>query len=211
MEVSVLEVEPRPLGTKGSLNAMRRQGFIPGVCYGKGFDPKPVKILSNSIQEVLKRKKGTGSTLLRCSSKQDSSLEGLRVLLKQLSWDPLGKRLLNVDLHVVRMDETIETTVPIRTVGEAIGVKEQNGVLELMKHVLLIECLPEDIPEAIEVDVSGLRIGDVVHVSDIPLSPGLSIKDDPEEAVVTVAAPMREEEAAGAPEGGVVPEAAETE
>jgi large subunit ribosomal protein L25 len=210
MEGFILEVEPRPLGTKSSLKTMRREGFIPGVCYGKGFDSKPVKISTSSIQEVLKRKKVAGSTLLRCSSKQDANLEGLKVLLKQLAWDPIGKCLLNVVLHVVRMDETIETAVPIRTVGESIGVKEQSGVLELMKHSLVIECLPEDIPEAIEVDVSGLRVGDVVHVSDLPLSPSLSIKDDPEEAVVTLAAPMREEEAVEASEGEVLPEEAET-
>ena len=211
METSILEVEPRSLGTKGSLNAMRGEGFIPGVCYGKGFAAKPVKISANSIQEVLKKKRGEGSTLLRCSSKQDAGLEGLRVLLKHLAWDPLGKRLLNVDLHVVRMDETIETKVPIRTVGEPVGVKEQNGVLEIMKHSVLIECLPEDIPEAIEVDVSGLRIGDVVHASDLPLSSNIRIKEDPEEAVVTLAAPTREEEAEEVPEGEILPEGTETE
>lgn len=193
MEAEVLEVEPRAIATKGALNALRRQGLIPGVCYGKGFVAKPVQISKNSIQEVLKKRKGEGGTLLRCSSEMDSALQGLRVLLKQLEWDALGKNLLHVDLHVVRMDEVIETRVPIRTAGEPIGVKEDNGVLEVMKHTLTIECLPGDIPEVIEVDVSSLRIGDVLHVSDILAADNLRIKDDPAEAVIALASPTREE------------------
>jgi len=123
----------------------------------------------------------------------DSALKGLRVLLKQLEWDALGRHLLHVDLHVVRMDEMIETRVPIRTAGEPIGVKEGDGVLEVMKHALTIECLPGDIPEAIEVDVSGLRVGDVLHVADLPVAQNLRIKEDPAEAVIALASPTREE------------------
>lgn len=193
MEAEVLEVEPRAIVTKGTLNTLRRQGFVPGVCYGKGFVPKPVQISKKSIQEVLKKRKGEGSTLLKCSSEMDSALQGLRVLLKQLEWDALGRHLLHVDLHVVRMDEMIETRVPIRTAGEPIGVKEGNGVLEVMKHALTIECLPGDIPEAIEVDVSGLRIGDVLHVADLPVAQNLRIKEDPAEAVIALASPTLEE------------------
>jgi large subunit ribosomal protein L25 len=152
-----------------------------------------VQISKKSIQEVLKKRTGEGSTLLKCSSEMDSSLKGLRVLLKQLEWDAFGRHLLHVDLHVVRMDETIETRVPIRTAGEPIGVKEDNGVLEVMKHALTIECLPGDIPEAIEVDVSGLRIGNVLHVADLPVAQNLRIKEDPAEAVIALASPMSEE------------------
>jgi len=192
MEAEVLEVEPRAIVTKGTLNTLRRQGFVPGVCYGKGFVTKSVQISKKSIQEVLKKRKGEGSTLLKCSSEMDSALQGLRVLLKQLEWDAFGRHLLHVDLHVVRMDEMIETRVPIRTAGEPIGVKEGNGVLEVMKHALTVECLPGDIPEAIEVDVSGLRVGDVLHVADLPVAQNLHIKENPAEAVIALASPTLE-------------------
>ncbi|MBI2178556.1 MAG: 50S ribosomal protein L25, partial [Candidatus Tectomicrobia bacterium] len=130
------------------------------------------------------------------------------VLIKDLQRDPMKGRILHADFLEIRMDRKIGVSVPIVLRGEAPGIK-QGGVLSQLLRELEVECLPIAIPEEIAVDVSGVNLNGVVHVRDIALPEGVDLMTDPEEPILTVAAPQEEEkpveEAAPVAEEGAVP------
>src|SRR6185436_20003675 len=123
--------------------------------------------------------------------------DGTRMaIIRALQFDPVSERLLHVDLQEVTADRAITVRVAVHPVGEAAGVKEQKGILNVVVHELDVSCLPTLIPERIDADVSALMIGDVLTVSELRAPEGVRILNDPDQAVVTVAAPMAEEVAA---------------
>jgi large subunit ribosomal protein L25 len=119
-------------------------------------------------------------------------------IIRDLQFDPVTDLLLHVDLQEVAADRAITVQVAVRAIGEAAGVKEQKGILNLVLHELTIACLPTAIPERIDADVSALMIGDVLTVAELRAPAGVRIVNDPGQAVATVAPPMAEEVAAAA-------------
>lgn len=182
-----LVAEERKLAGKGALNELRRKGKIPGVIYGKNIDTKPVAVDSKELNRLFR---GHGEGVLI-----DLVLgeEKYPVIIKEIQRDHLKGVINHVDFYRVSMTDKIEVDLPIILKGEPEGVKA-GGVLQHQLHELTIEALPVDIPEYIEVDISHLKIGDVLMVKDIKLSDKITVLDDPEEVVVTVLAPSIEEE-----------------
>jgi len=119
-------------------------------------------------------------------------------IIRDLQFDPVSERLLHVDLQEVTADRAITVQVAVHPVGEAAGVREQKGILNVVLHELNVSCLPTLIPDRIDADVSALMIGDVLTVSELRAPEGVRILNDPGQAVVTVAAPMAEEVVAAA-------------
>ena len=115
-------------------------------------------------------------------------------LIQEVQHHPVSGKVLHVDLHVVAMDELMTAEANVETVGEAIGVTTGGGVMELILRTLDIECLPGDLPESIPVDVSAMQIGDSVHVRDLKLPKGVTVLNDEDLTVVSVAAPTVVEE-----------------
>jgi len=189
MEMLVLNVEPRIKGAKGYVKTLRKQGKIPGVCYGKEFLSMPVQVDEISFLRALKRKNVKDNILVCCNSKTDEKLNGLQVLVQNVDMGIFGKQFIHLDLHAINMNEMLEAKVPIHLVGESRGIKEQGGVLEVLKHSLAIECLPGDIPEDITVDISMLMVGNSMHVSDLQVPSGIKIKDNAREVILILAAP----------------------
>jgi len=171
---------------------LRRQGKTPAIIYGvkKGSTPlsldlvrmekKVGQIYENQILQV--RISGTGKDRLR------------PVIVKEIQINHLSGEVLHVDLQEIVMDEKLTATVPVVEIGEAIGVTRDGGVLEQVLHEIEVECLPADIPERIEVDVSELEIGKSIPVESIDLGGSIDILTDPELSVFIVSAPMSEEE-----------------
>ncbi|HSD66039.1 MAG TPA: 50S ribosomal protein L25, partial [Vicinamibacteria bacterium] len=124
--------------------------------------------------------------------------EARTAVVRDLQFDPVRDTLVHVDLQAVRMDEEITVEVPIRVVGEAAGVKEQSGVLAVLLRTIEVACLPTLIPERIDVDVSPLRIHDVITVADLRPPQGVRVTMPPGQALVTVSPPMAEEVAPAA-------------
>jgi len=114
-------------------------------------------------------------------------------IIRELQFDPVSEQLLHVDLQEVSADRAITVHVTVRPIGEAAGVREQKGILNLVLYELAVSCLPTAIPERIDADVSALMIGDVLKVSDLRAPEGVRILNDPGQAVATVAPPMAEE------------------
>jgi large subunit ribosomal protein L25 len=113
--------------------------------------------------------------------------------VRELQYDPVRDTLIHIDFQAVRMDEEITVEVPIHVVGEAAGVKDQNGVLALLLRAVEVSCLPSLIPERIDIDVSALRIHDVATVADLQLPEGVRVTVPSTQPVATVAPPMAEE------------------
>lgn len=178
----------------GALKAMRREGLVPAVVYGKSQANQNIKVNAKEF-----------ATLLKDSASEhilvDLDLEGTKVLaiLQDVQHDALSGVFLHADFHAVSATETIHSVVPVETKGEAPGLK-LGGLLEIQVHELHVACLPEDLPESIVVDVSSLALGQAVHVSEIALPKGVKIEADPSLVVVIVSEPKVAVEAEGGPE-----------
>ncbi|WP_244269719.1 50S ribosomal protein L25/general stress protein Ctc [Caldanaerovirga acetigignens] len=188
-----LAVEERKLAGKGHLNELRKSGKIPGVLYGKNIETKAVAVDAKEINKLFKTH-GEGVLIDLILGE-----EKYPVIIKEIQRDHLKGVITHIDFYRVSMTDKIEVDLPIILKGEPEGVKA-GGVLQHQLHELTIEALPTDIPEFIEVDISHLKIGDVLMVKDIKLSEKITVLDDPEEVIVTVLAPTIEEEEAPAGE-----------
>ncbi len=203
MEIRELTAERRDAAGKGAVKRLRRLGRIPAILYGARTEPVPLSVLPKDVQRVLHARAG-GSVLVNLKLPGES--EARAAVVRDLQFDPVRDILLHVDLQAVRMDEQITVEVPIRVVGEAAGVKEQSGVLAVLLRTIEVACLPTQIPERIDVDVSPLRIHDVITVGGLKLPEGIRVTMQPGQAVVTVSPPMAEEVAAPAAAPAAEPE-----
>src|ERR687884_1299695 len=202
---------------RGSADArrLRREGFIPGVLYGNGKQPHAICVPERELRRVLTGDGGLHAIL-------DVVLEGQKTrhasILKDYQQDPLRGQIAHVDLQEVRLDQPIQATVAVQLIGEPVGAKE-GGVLSQVQREINVEALPMEIPEHLELDVSGMAIGDTLRVADLPAREGVTYLDDPEETVLaTVTMPTRivepepeevEGEEGELPEGVEVPEGEE--
>ena len=202
-----LTVEERPERGSRAVRRLRRRGIVPGVLYGGGNgDAVSFKVNSRQLRQIL----ADGSALM------DVKVDGGKarpVIVKEQQFHPVRDELLHIDLLEVRLDEKIHSTVAVELTGaeESPGVKE-GGVLEHVTRELNIEALPTDIPDNIQVDVSGMEVAATLHLSELAPPPGVTFLDDPEETLVaTVVVPTEIEEPEIEEETELVGEEAEAE
>ena len=202
-----LVAETREGTGKGAARKLRAAGRVPAILYGHGMDPLALSVDSRELFHLLHT--GAGANVL-----VDLVVDGTEhlALPRDVQRDHIRGRFVHVDFLAVRRDEKIHVTIPLRIVGESPGVKA-GGVLEHHLWELNVECLATDVPEAIDVDISGLEIGSGVRVSDLKVRSGVTILTNPEDSVVAVTQPQvaveEEEEAAEAVEGEAAEEEAE--
>jgi large subunit ribosomal protein L25 len=206
MDMQTLTIEKRDGTGKGPARRLRRAGRVPAVLYGTAT-PLNVAVDPNDVYRLLHGHEGS-TRLLEVSFKGETSTR--MAIIRDMQFDPVSEDLIHVDLQEVAMDRAIQVAVPIRHVGEAIGVKDSAGILEMILREVQVMCLPRAIPEVIIAEVSRLGIHDVLTVKDLEVPEGVRILNDPNQAVVTVAPPAAEEvTAAAAPAAveGAVPAA----
>lgn len=152
---------------KGSANArrLRRDGWVPGVIYSDGTAARPISLPKHEFEQMLRHHT---SEHVMIKIQVDGGKEEA-VLLKDVQHDALSDGVVHVDLQKVALDKKLHLEVPVELVGEADGVKNQGGVLDHLLHHIEIACFPADIPEAITVDVSGLKLGEMLSVKDIKI------------------------------------------
>src|SRR5688500_16516018 len=149
---------------KNAARRIRREGLIPAVVYGGKGETLAVSVDPKALQKVLRSEAGRNAIL-----KLDIADQGAtNAILKSWQVDPVKENFLHADFYRIAMDVAIRVTVPIATKGEARGVKVDGGILELILREIEVECLPGDIPERIEVDVTDLGINGAVRVSELP-------------------------------------------
>jgi large subunit ribosomal protein L25 len=173
---------------KGTANArrFRHQGQLPGVIYGEGGEASMVSLSEHDLEKELRRH-ASENVMVEIAVDQAAPA---KVLIKDVQHHPLTGRILHIDLQTVSMTERLRVTVPIELVGEPVGVLTFGGVLESLVREVEIECLPDDIPNALELDVSELDLGDTLTMGDIKLDAGkATLASDPEIAVAHVSAP----------------------
>jgi large subunit ribosomal protein L25 len=184
---TTLNVEPRASAHSRATRRLRREGRVPGVLYGRGGDPQPFSVDARDLRLALA---GAGAVL-------DVALDGSKTsaILKESYRDPVRGDVMHVDLLRVDLNKPIESLVTLHLTGaeEAPGVKE-GGVLEQVTREITVEALPNDIPEAIEHDVSHMEMLATEHLSDVTAPPNVTFKDDLEIVVASITPPRVEEE-----------------
>jgi large subunit ribosomal protein L25 len=208
-----LAVTVREKTGKGAARQLRREGKVPGVLYGQG-ECLLLTINPDALTKILKSHAGS-TALISLDIAGVKSKPKRTALLRDFQVDPVEGQVLHADLFEISMDKPIRVKVPLHVIGGMPeGVKE-GGILHHNMRELHIECLPSALPDIIEVDASALKIGQGIHLKEITKKDGLRYMDDPDQMVVSVAAPMSEaklealltSQAVG-PEGAKEPEVA---
>lgn len=181
---AVLKAESRTDRGKNAARRLRAAGRIPAVLYGHGEEPRAVSIDARELDHLFSRI-AVESTLIQLEL---DGRPGGRVLVREVQVHPYKPQVLHVDLYLVHEGERINVEVPIRLVGNSEGVRE-GGILDHIRHTITVRCLPDQIPEAIDVDVTALKIGDSIHVRDVVLPKGVELHDDPDDTICTVSVP----------------------
>jgi large subunit ribosomal protein L25 len=208
---AVLEAVKRDRFGKNEAGRLRREGQVPSVLYGGAADDAgkpvatPISVVPKELSRILHSESGANTLItLKLGG------ESWRVMVKDYQLDPISHSLLHADFYRVAMDKALKVTVPIVLRGEAPGVKQQGGLLDFVHREIEVECLPADIPENIEVDVSGLMLNQAIRLRDLTGSVKWKPVSESDIMIVHVVAPKAEAEPAPA-EGEVAAAPAEPE
>lgn len=189
-----MNIELRTKTGTGVSRRLRNADMVPGVVYGKGMDPMTISIKSCDLKEAMSGEGGKNNLITLVGG---GTLDQSMAIIADLQRDAIKRTYEHVDLHRINMSEKLRVTVPVLLTGTAIGVKE-GGLLDLAHHELHIECLPGNIPDQIEIDITELKVAHSIHVSDIKLPEGVKLLDNPKTPVVSVLGRLKEDEAPAA-------------
>ena len=193
MEKVIIEAKERKTINKRSRNSLRNEGRVPGVLYGSRMEPIPIDVTRVAINPVIFTAK-THLLSLKLDGHQD-----YECVVKDVQFDPVSDKVVHFDLIGLTRGEKIELEVPVQILGSAVGVKE-GGLLQESLHKLNIECLPVNIPQSLEIDVTSLNVGDSIHVADLSFE-NITILNPEDAIVVSVVLPKVEKEPEPAEEG----------
>lgn len=197
MELSTLKTTTRDGLGKGAARRLRAKGWVPAVLYGGGEDPLSLALDSSDFIHVMHAHAGEHAVVQL--EVTDNAALNHPALIKSVQHHPIRGDVVHVDFLRIRLDQRIQTTVPVVLEGRSPGVIE-GGLLDHQLRQIEVECLALEVPEVFAVDISSLNIGDSLHVSDMPKPEGLDILTDAQRAIVAVLAPRlaaAEEEAEG--------------
>src|SRR5437762_3631875 len=204
MKSVALNAFPRSLGRRAGAKKLRADGRIPAIIYGRQAQPQNLEVSAKEM-ETLIHHSVSENLLVDLAVKDDPRPQRL-ALVQEVQHHALSGKVLHVDFHEVAENEKVTVMVPVDTIGEAVGVKTEGGVLEHVLFKIKVRALPKDLPEQITVDVSHLSIGQAIHLGDIKAPQGVELLGDKKISVIAVAAPRtEEEEAAEAAEAAAAP------
>jgi large subunit ribosomal protein L25 len=184
-----IKANKREIFGKNAARRLRREGMIPAVIYGAREASVSLDLKKQEIFKILRAETGE-NTIFQILF--DSEMKN--AMIKELQRDPVTDEILHADFIQIIMDKTVRISVPVLTVGEAVGVKTEGGFVDLMTREVELECLPKNIPENIEVDISDLHLHQSLKVEDIAPIEGVEILSAPDAILVLVEAPSKEEE-----------------
>jgi large subunit ribosomal protein L25 len=192
---ATLEATARETFGKNEARRTRREGRVPAVLYGgDGKEATPIAVPPKALLKILHSESGQNTLIsLKLAGSSDT-----RVLVKDFQIDPVTHEVLHADFYRIAMDRVLQVTIPVTVHGEPKGVKQQGGILEFIRREIVIECLPADIPEHVDVDVSELMLHQGIRVRDIATNPRWKAVTEGEAMLVHVIMPKAEEVAAPA-------------
>ena len=193
-----LNAFPRALAGRGEVKKLRSTGRVPAVIYGGQTNAQSVEINTKEITDLIHHS-ASENLLVDLTIKDDQKPQRL-ALVQEIQHHPVSGKVLHVDFHEVSPTEKVTIMVPVETVGEAVGVKNDGGVLEHVLFKIKVRALPKDLPEQLVIDVSNLALGKSIHINEIQTPAGVEILGDKHVPVVSVALPRAEEETTAATE-----------
>jgi large subunit ribosomal protein L25 len=191
LEKIELQATVRKSVGNGPARVLRRAGQIPAVLYGRKIEPVLLSVNTKDLEQILK--KGSFGQFILNLVIQNGKKVTKPAIIKELQTHPVSGNLIHIDFYEVDMKRQIKVMIPVVTTGKAVGI-EEGGLLNIVRRELEVFCLPGDIPEAIEIDISELGIGDSIHLEDLPLGENVEVATDVNYTVVTVLSPKVEEE-----------------
>jgi large subunit ribosomal protein L25 len=199
-----LVVQERPeLGSRAT-RRLRRQGFVPGIIYGHGNEPRAFAVEERELRRALTGDHGLHAIL---DVKLEGEAKSRASILKDYQRDRVRDTVTHIDLLEVSLDETIQSQVNVVLTGDSVGVRE-GGVLSQASHQVTVEAKPLEIPEHVDIDITNLGLGDSLRVADLTATEGVAFLDDPDTVIVSVVAPTQEVEEEVEGEEGAEGEAA---
>jgi large subunit ribosomal protein L25 len=176
---------------KGSARKARKDGWVPAVLYGEGEESRSLSVSYKDFYPVI-------HTAARENVILDLTIEGAKgpppkAIIREIQHHPVSREILHVDFQHISMTKEITVNVHVEVIGESVGVKASGGVLELILREIEVECLPANIPDKIDVDVTALEVGDSIQVKDLEVADA-RITSDPDSTVITIVAPTVIEE-----------------
>ena len=213
MKEIVIKAKARDQFGKEHAKKLRRKGIIPAVVYGAQTSPLPLEVEAKTFLALLRS--GLGENIIVTLNIDDPKNGDKKVLIRELQRDPVLGDILHIDFQQISLTKKLTINVPVHLLGTSIGVQQDGGILQHVLRELEVQCLPTDIPEKVEVDVTNLKIGDSIHVGDIKLE-SVEMLSDPQGSIVSVVPPtvFKEPEvapAAAAEEPEVITEKKEEE
>lgn len=198
-----LTVTPRAANGRGPSRRLREAGSIPAVIYGKS-GTQLVSVEQTAFRTLM-RAKGSSASLI------DLTVDGkgkLLSLIKEFQRHPITQKFLHIDLLEIDPSSPMTADIPVRLVGEPVGVRMDGGTLNQVSQTVRVRCLPKDLPEAIEVDVAEMKVNDSIHVGEMKAPAGITFVGD-KKRVIAVVTEMAEEEVAETPAAGAAAPAAD--
>jgi large subunit ribosomal protein L25 len=187
-----LKTKIRTTTGNGPARRLRMSGQIPAVLYGPKTESVLLSVNKNDL-ELLFKKGGIGQVVLNLVIQKNGETLTMPAMIKELQTHPVSRNLIHIDFYEIKMDQKITAKIPVVTTGIAKGL-ELGGMLQIIRRELEVECLPLEVPESIEIDISDLDIGDSIHVGKIRLEGEIKILEDDNYTVVTMLTPKLEEE-----------------
>lgn len=204
MKTVNLNAFPRTQTRRGEVKKLRASGRVPAVIYGRQLkEPQTLELDAKDFSNLIKH--SVSENLLVDLSVKDDARPKRLALVQEIQHHALTGKVLHVDFHEVAENEKVTISVPVESTGEAVGVKTDGGVLEHVLHKLKVRALPKDLPEVLIVDVSHLKIGESIHIGEIKPPTGVEILGDKHISVLSVAAPITEEQEAAAAAAAATP------
>jgi large subunit ribosomal protein L25 len=189
-----LKATRRTATGRNAVKKVKAAQAVPAILYGNGVEPQPLQVERRAIDTLLSH--AVGENILVDLEIDDAGKAGTRLaLINEVQHHPVNRAVLHVDFKAVSVNEALVAEVVIEPIGEANGVKNFGGLLEQSLRSIEVECLPKDLPEIIQVDVSALGLGAALHVRDLPKLPGVKYVADEELTVFLVSEPKTSEEA----------------
>lgn len=176
-----LNVQARTETGRGPARRLRASGNIPAVLYGRHIEPVSLTVDNSELARLLKETAGAAALVELARDGKKPTLS----VVQEVQKNPITDKIVHIDFHEVSAKEEMETHVNIHLIGESFGVKNQNGVIDFVTHQVDVRCLPGNLPSFIELDVSGLKVGEALHVKELPKYEGVTYMADADHVIVS--------------------------
>lgn len=205
MEILELNAAMRTSTGNSPSRALRREGNIPAVLYGPGSESVLLSISSLDLEHSLK--KASVNQIIFNLAVQSTETSSRTAMIRELQIHPMSRKFIHVDFYEISKDRKITVNVPVVVKGKAKGI-EDGGMLQIIEREIEVLCLPFDVPESIQIDITDLGIGDSIHVKDLKVSENIEIPADNNYTILTILSTKSDEKAPGEESAAGAPAAA---